>query len=258
MDFEKIGLSRDLLYLTAVLLGTALGFFLTLFRKDMETRARNRRISLIFCILSGAVAVFALSLLNSRALILNESRFFVPSVVFALICALAVYFPRGAAFPLILVAGLLTVWIAYSFLRFPLIEENVTSLMSISHAEENRLAVYLPSNDGDRAEPVVYQVTGDSSSITFSAAVISFDWLYPIVGGENRGAITAIRKEGETIYTDLLLNRPSLIAYYSLFISETGKGRFGINYHTYQNSMPSAADGMKASLFFNKQDFFFK
>jgi hypothetical protein len=258
MDFEKIGLSRDLLYLTAALLGAALGFFLTLFRKDMETRARNRRITLIFCVLSGAIAGFALSLLSSRALILNESRFFLPSGIIALICALAVYFPRAAAFPLILAAGLLTVWTAYSFLRLPLIEGNITPLMSISHEEENHLAVYVPFNSRDRAEPAVYQVTGDPSSITFSAAVVSFDWLYPIVGGETRGGITIIQKGDKAIYTDPLFNNPSLIAYYSLFVEENGKSRLGINYQTYRNSMPSASNGMKASFFYDAQNFFFK
>jgi hypothetical protein len=173
----------------------------------------------MFCLLSGAVAAFALGLIVSGARV--SGALFLPAGVCALVFALACAFPRAAAYPLILAMGLLFVRIGQSFLRFPLAEKTPLALVS---GGGDRLVLRLPRRslrhirrkagpDAVRAadEAVPLEISGDPLALEFSARIISFDRLYPILGGENRGVISALSRNGEILYEEVLAKNPAVI-----------------------------------------------
>jgi hypothetical protein len=261
MDFEYFALSRDLLYLTGALIGAALGCFLSLFGKTCTIRSRNRRISALFCILSGAVAAAALSLIVSQRRILGTNLLFVPVGICVFVFMLAVIFPRVVAFPLILVSGFLVIWAGHTFLRFPVVKESSVPLALISH-EGERLVVRFPA--GDRAQNNAWNrnsrldreslvISGDSSSLEFSAAVVSYSRLYPLIGGEKRGVISMIWQGEDVLYADPYINDSLLFSYYSRFISKSGTTRFGIDYRTFREQVPATLAETNLAVFFDGQ-----
>jgi hypothetical protein len=267
MDFDNFALSRDLFYLAGALAGAAVGCFLTLFRKDRSIRSRNRRISVLLCVLSGAIIAIALSLIISQRGILRVNFLFVFVGICFFVFMFAVIFPRAVAYPLILAGGLLFVWVGYTFLRFPVIEESSVPLAFVSH-ERERLVVRFPTGDRaqnisrnsksgqDKIEPLV--VSGDVSSLEFFAIVISYNKLYPLIGGEKRGVISMIRRGDEMLYTDPYVNKPLFSSYYSHFNSQTGNVRLGIDYRDFQGKIPAALGGVNSIIFFNDQGILFK
>jgi hypothetical protein len=266
MDFDNFALSRDLFYLAGALTGAAAGCFLTLFRKDRSIRSRNRRISVLLCVLSGTIAAIALSLIISQRGILRVNFLLVSTGIFVFVFMFAVVFPRAVAYPLILVGGLLFVWVAYTFLRFPEIEESSVPLAFVSHERES-LVIRFPSGDRDQSinrnsksrqdkiEQLV--VSGDAASLEFFAMVISYNRLYPLIGGEKRGVISMIRRGDELLYTDPHINELLFSFYYSHFNSQTGNARFGIDYRNFQGKIPAAFEGINLRIFFNDQGLFF-
>jgi hypothetical protein len=267
MDFEHFALSRDLLYLAGALTGAALGCFLSLFGKTRTIRSRNRRISVLLCVLSGAIAAMALSLIVSQMRILGAGLLFIPVGVCVFVFMLAVVFPGFVAYPLILVSGLLVIWAGHTFLRFPVIKESSVPLAFVFHEREH-IVVRFPAGDraqnNDRSpnprpgriESLV--VSGDLFSLEFSAAVITHNRLYPIIGGEKRGAIAMIRRGADILYADPYLNNPLLLSYYSRFNSQSGTARFGIDYRTFQGQVPAILAKMNLVIFFDEQGFSFR
>lgn len=202
---------------------------------------------MLLCILSGAVAAIALSLIVSQRRILNVNLLFIPVGVCVFVFTLAVIFPKVIAFPLILVSGLVIIWAGYTFLRFPVVKESSVPLALISH-ERERLIVKFPAGDraqgnaerrspGPGRESLV--ISGDLSSLEFSAVVISYDWLYPLIGGEKRGVVSMIRRGEDVLYIDPYMNDPLLLSYYSRFVSKSGVARFGIDYRTFREQVPA-------------------
>jgi hypothetical protein len=267
MDFDNFALARDLFYLAGALAGAAAGCFLTLFRRNCSIRSRNRRISVLLCVLSGAIAAIALSLIVSQRGILRVNFLFVSTGICIFVFVFAVIFPRAVAYPLILAGGLLFVWVGYTFLRFPVIEESSVPLAFVSH-EGERLVVRFPSggrsqnisrnlkSGQDKIEPLV--VSGDVSSLEFFAVVISYNRLYPLIGGEKRGVISMIRRGDEILYINPYVNKPLFSSYYSHFNSQAGNVRIGIDYRNFQEKIPAAFRRVNLTIFFNDRGIFFE
>jgi hypothetical protein len=218
MELRNFSLARDLLYAGGALTGIALGYILTLFWKDMTIRSRNRRITLIFFVFSGALAAFSAAILVSSGDIFSAGSLFFVAGACVPVFALAVCFPRAAAYPLILAGGLLAVWLGYSFLRFPLISSG-SPLLYVSHEGDNAYSVRIPAEpgetgdraapagdgtgqSGDRAVITVSHISGNQPPLTVQGILISFDPRYPLVGGTERGLISRIRRGSETLYAD--------------------------------------------------------
>jgi hypothetical protein len=68
------------------------------------------------------IAVLAAALIISRVRIFTESAVYLTGAVIAALFILAVRFPRAGGFPLILLAGVATVWLGFSFLRYPAVD----------------------------------------------------------------------------------------------------------------------------------------
>jgi hypothetical protein len=198
MTFEYFPLCRNLLYLTAALAGVMLGCALKLLKRNITTGARNRIVAAIFCVFSGIFVCFSLILIRSRGTL----DFVPPLLPFlggtVLLFVLAVSFPRGAAFPLVLFGGLVIVWTGYSFLRFPRIRPEGAPLISMSRNGEGAFALRLiaPGKDERRGWTYAFNAGEEEPFPELRGLLISFDDAYPLIGGDRRGMITEIRRDG--------------------------------------------------------------
>jgi hypothetical protein len=199
MDSEYFPLCRDLLYLTFALTGVSLGSALHLLRRNLRRKVRNRIILWLFCVLSGIFVCFSLVLIYSRAFL----GFIPPLAPFlgavAVVFALAARFPRAFGFPLILLGGLAVLWLGYSFLRFPRIRSEGTPLfLVIRHGgATGTLRFIVPGNGEWRAQTYILNAGEGEALPELRGILVTLDPLYPLFGGETRGMITEIRRDGE-------------------------------------------------------------
>jgi hypothetical protein len=208
MDFENFAVARDFLYATAALLGLLLGCALHCvlsgaarraprFFKNRPEKSRNRLITAILCLLSLSMITFAASMIYSQALILSAGPLFPVSAVIALVFLAAFCFPRTAAFPLIIIGGLFTVWLGCAFLRFPLAGPEGVILASVSQTSEGGYSVSRsgPAKDAlpDGGGTLSLKAANREQPLGFTALILSFDPRWPLIGGQNRGAVTEIR-----------------------------------------------------------------
>ncbi|MDR2133967.1 MAG: hypothetical protein LBP27_02575 [Treponema sp.] len=233
MDSSIFSVSRDLLYLSGALTGIALGFVLSLLRKDLGIRSKNRRISVMLLFLSGALAAFAAALGVSRGAVFSDSGLFLAAGMCIPPCALAARFPRAAAYPLILAGGLLAVWLAFSYLRFPPADSGSAPPALIYGEGEGPFSI---QTGGGRAP--VLSIPDGLSSLEFRGVLISFDRHYPFVGGAGRGRISEIRRNGEVLYHDAGIGSPLLEACYSWLGANAENGSFGIRFQVMRAHVP--------------------
>jgi hypothetical protein len=202
----------------------------------------------MLCLLSGAIAAFALGIIVSNARV--SGVLFLPACVCAMVFALACFFPRAAAYPLILAAGLLLVRIGQGFLRFPPAGEVPLALVN---SEGGRFVVRLPRRSAgnarrgpdtlpDEAGPL--EIPGDSPDLEFSARIISFDPLYPILGGESRGVISALSRNGEILYEEVPAKNPAIIL-------PSLDRLMGIESRVFTGRMPASLAGSGFMVFFD-------
>jgi hypothetical protein len=252
MDFKNFSIARDLLCLSGAFVGIALGYLLSLFRGDITLRSRNRRITLILLFFSGALVSFSAAILVSHGAVFGAVALFAVAAIAVPVFALAVCFPRAAAFPLILASGLLVVWLGYSYLRFPPIN---SSSVPVIFNEGGSYSIKFPFSrgNGDRAVLLLPSLQSQSS-LEFQGTRISFGKLYPIIGGTERGAIGTIRQDGKVLYTDPLFVSRLLKAYYSLLASVFQKGSFAVTFQTLEGKIPmsSVPDGANLTISFDR------
>jgi hypothetical protein len=235
MDVRNFSVARDLLYLSGALMGIALGYLLTMFRRNTTSRSRNRRITTVLFIFSGVVIAFSAAVASSFGDIFSITGLFLAAGICIPVFALAVCFPRAAAYPLILAGGLLVVWLGYSFLRFPLIAEDYPPLLYVYH-EEGVYSVRFPAESGqtgDRAAIAVVKISGDQPHLDLEGVLISFNLWYPLVGGTERGTITVIRQNDETLYAELSPENSLLKT-----ISQLRLGSFSVGFQRIRGEVP--------------------
>jgi hypothetical protein len=252
MDVRNFFIARDLLYAGGALTGIVLGYALSFFRRDMTTRSRNRRLALVLFVFSGALAAFA------AAIVLFPREIFAVGGLLLLVglCvpvfALAVLFPRAAAYPLILAGGLLAVWLGYSFLRFPLAAGNSFPLLYVYHEGDTAYSVRLPAgpdNNRDRATTAVLRINGKQPPLEIEGVLIGFHPRYPLIGGTARGLITFIRRGTETLYTAPAPETSAVEAWHSL------PARPGIVFQTVSGTVPLDAipGGAHLTVYFSRE-----
>ena len=224
MDFSGFALSRDLLYLCGVVSGIAVGFLLSLFRKDLGKGSRNRRVTLALVFFSGTVACLAISYIVSMGKIFTIAAVLIMAGIFLIVFALAVRFPRVVAYPLILLGGLALSWLCVFCLRFPAITD--APVLTLSHAEsaaadDMYLIQWAPASPGidpEDDETSIIQIEGRRSRLNFSAAVFTIGQYYPFVGGRKHGLITEINSDiGQEYYDNSLDNPLARIGYASSY-----------------------------------------
>jgi hypothetical protein len=256
MDFENFSIARDLLFLAGAFVGIALGYLLSLFRKDIAIHSRNRRITLLLLFFSGAVVAFAAAIIVSHGSIFGIPILFISAAVGIPIFALAVRFPRAAAFPLILAGGLFIVWLGFSYLRFPLIKSS--SVPVIFNDGAGSYSIKFPASYGDRAA-LSLPASQSLTSLEFQGTRISFGSIYPVIGGTERGEIRAILRDGEFLYRSPLAESPLLRAYYSLLASAFQQELFSIAFQDIEGKSPVDAipEGANLTVSFDKDSLLF-
>ncbi|MDR1047537.1 MAG: hypothetical protein LBL64_07165 [Treponema sp.] len=221
MDFDNFPLTRDLIYLAAAFTGLAFGFFLSLLKKNSAAGSTNPYVSAALFMLSGTLICITAALLVSRGRVLTAFPLVLPSALIVLLCALAAFFPRAFAFPLFLAAGLLMVWLAFSFLRFPLIKRSVP----LAHVryEGSRNHSFRFSGQEEAVKGL-----NEGSPLVIEGVYITCNPLYPVIGGETRGMITGIDNDGKRVYSAAFPSGPVLNRFYDYLQSGGKEGRFGI------------------------------
>lgn len=270
MDVRNFSIARDLLYISCALTGIALGCILSLFKKNISIRSRNRRLTMILVTFSGILAAFSGAILVSQGDIFSSDSLFLAAGICIPVFALAAFFPCTVAYPLILAGGLLVVWLGYSFLRFPLIAEDGSSLVYVRYEGDDAYSVKVPSEPGaggdraavlggrtgqtsqtgDRAEKIIassadpagtagdramateFQINGSQPPLNIGGALIGFHPQYPFIGGTKRGLITFIRRDIEILYADPRLENSALKTWYSRL------GSFGIVFRNIEGAIP--------------------
>ena len=213
MDFRGFALSRDVLYISGAVTGIALELLLSLLEKGIDTRTRNRRISLALVCLSGTIAGLAISVIVSMGGIFREPAVLATAVLCMAVFGVAVRFPRMVAYPLILLGGLAVSWLAVFCLRFPVcdgapaltlsrVENTQGGAYLIAYAPAARTAAYPNENDD------AIRINGTRSFMTFNAALIAIERHYPFIGGKNHVALMRISSDAGVEFSDTSLDSP--------------------------------------------------
>jgi hypothetical protein len=227
MNVDIPALFRDFLYLGAALIGAALGCILSLFRGDLSPKCRNRIVSLIFWIFSGAVIAITAAILNVPGDFSGFPALFrpllLPLAVVALIFLGGCRFPR-AGFFLTLPAGLSIVWLGYSFLRFPLIgpEGKILALVDGRGDGTYSLCLESPPHPARPKSSGLVRREFFGASLEVEGVYVFLDERFPLIGGKGRGLLQEVRGNGEMIFSGPLGETSLLGAYYARFPPSQG------------------------------------
>jgi multisubunit Na+/H+ antiporter MnhB subunit len=241
MGSDTAALFRDLLYLSALLIGAALGCILSLFRGDLTSKCRDRIVSLIFCILSGVVIVITAIILKAPGGLSRLPALILPAAVIALIFLGACRFPRAGAL-LFLPAGLCVVWLGYSFLRFPRIgpEGNTLGLLGSRGDGTYSLGLELQPKPDRAGSSGMVHLDFPGGTLELEGVYVFFDERFPLIGGEGRGFIRGIRRNGEPVFSGPLGESSLLGAYYALFPAPAGGERAGFFFRRFYRTLDLA------------------
>ncbi|MDR0313959.1 MAG: hypothetical protein LBI14_10215 [Treponema sp.] len=205
---------RDLLYLAFLFFGAALGSFLNRFRRKCNKNFRDRSITIAILFFTGTVASLAVMLILTEATIIAYPAMFITGAVFALFALLSIRFPMTAGFSFILLAGIGIVWVSYSFLRYPKIDNQSTPLGYIAAGQREFSIEFIPDKE-KLSLPIP-----ESYKLELRITHIEYAKFFPLVGGESRGRISAIRDKETLIYEYPYFNKGALSRWNSLpFIS---------------------------------------
>lgn len=237
MGSDTAALFRDLLYLSALLTGAALGCMLSLFRGDLTLKCRDRLLSLVFLIFSAVIVVVTVMILKTPGGFSRLPALILPAAAIALGSLGACRFPRAGAF-LFLPLGLCVVWLGYSFLRFPRIgpEGKILGLLGSRADGTYSLSLELGPKPEWAGAPEVVHLRFPGGTLELEGVYVFFDERFPLIGGEGRGLIRGIRRNGEPVFSGSLGESSLLGAYYACFPPPAeGKGAgfsFRRFYHT--------------------------
>ena len=192
MDFEYFGLSRDLLYLCALLFGAAAAAFLVTLRKDCALRKKSFLITVTLCLSSLAIAALAVAVILSKGQVFTVRLTYPFLFVFFVLGGLALYFPRAGGCPILFAVSLFAVYICFSFLVYP------------SFREPERLVIR--SSDTGlifRCGAETWNIQNDYNQrmINFEAVSVTAYPAYPLIGGGRRGLITRVLRNEEELFS---------------------------------------------------------
>jgi hypothetical protein len=207
MEFDDYTAARDLFYLAALFAGAGIGCVLNRFRIKSTLRFRSRTVTLALCLFSGMVAALAGALIYSKGLIVFEKPLYIFAIIVAVLLVLAVRFPGAVGFPLILVSGGIIIWIGYSFLQFPSLDNGEPFRVSFSGEGQGQyIARFASGREANHEQNLTMRLESEEQSakgfIEFSFARIAYANSFPLIGGEARGIITEIRSENNVFYAN--------------------------------------------------------
>ncbi|MDR2661997.1 MAG: hypothetical protein LBC31_03270 [Treponema sp.] len=255
MDFKQVpfdtlaalnaGPSRDLLYLASLLFGIALGIFLVSRRKGTSLRRRAGLISALLCFIALALASLAGALIFSGGMIFSVAAFYPLAGLFLSLGVVAACFPRAGACPLILAAGLFSIWICFTFLVYPRFEE--PERLSLRSGGGSLILFRLHGGSGKDTE--TWDIRDNGSPLTFEAASVTAHPAYPLIGGERRGLILRARRDNEQLFA---FTR-------NLYRLDFPGGGLGFSLNKYNLELPPGTllPGMSLSVLFDGEKLYF-
>ena len=207
MDFEQFAIARDFYYLAAVLMGAGIGCVLGRSRKNSTRRSKNWALTVGLCFFSGAVTALTAAIIYSKGLILLETSLYPYLGVLTVVLILAFRFPKTAGFPIFLIAGVLIIWMGYTYLRFPGVDASGGNGLYRITREGNELVQLFPARElkENSNSSFSFRITGKTSALEFRVFFSSFSRPFPFVGGRTRGAIMEIKSNGGLLYEDTSL-----------------------------------------------------
>ena len=195
-DFMSVSgdlpISRDLLYLAFIFLGGSIGCFLNRLRADVESRFRSRMVTLGLLLLSMSVAISAVMLILANGKIITDRFYYMTAFFFCIVSAVCFRFPKAAGFPVIIFAGIVFVWFAWSFTQFPRFDDAQRYIGSADFNGDQITINAVP----DHSE-VTARLSG-APGFELTVTTIRYTDYAPLIGGQTRGKITSMR--GETPY----------------------------------------------------------
>ncbi|MDR1307648.1 MAG: hypothetical protein LBK74_08755 [Treponema sp.] len=245
LDAFNFGPSRDLFYLASLLFSIALGIFLVSRRKETSPRRRAGLISALLCFISLALASLAGAVILSGGVVFSAVSFYPPAVLFLSLGAAVVCFPRAGGCPFIFAAGLFSVWICLTFLVYPRFEE--PERLSLRSGGGSLILFRLHGGSGTDTE--TWNIRDNGSPLIFEAASVTAHPAYPLIGGERRGLIVRVQRDGEQLFA-LTRNLRRL---------EFSGGGLGFSLNKYGLELPPGAllPGMSLSVLFDGEKLYF-
>ncbi|MDR1949047.1 MAG: hypothetical protein LBQ38_06630 [Spirochaetaceae bacterium] len=250
MGFDSFPVSRDFLYLGAALGGLCLACVVVLVRVRGSKKTRNRIITLGLCLLSAAIAALMPALIRSGGKVFLVKPLLLAAAAGALLFALAGSFPRAFGFPLVLAGGLVVVWLGLAFLRFPPLEDEGRLVTSVYNAGDGSFVLKPPEPPDSGQNSITIDDTG--SPLEFTAAVVEFDPLLPVIGGLRRGIVTEILRDGKPLFTEPRWENPLTGSLYRLIQTKTPWACVSVREYHAQCGMDAILPGMSRGVYVNQ------
>jgi hypothetical protein len=116
MRFATFAAARDAFYVSALLMGLAVGFALRILKMRGH---RDALVTTVMYLFSAALLAWALVLILSRGAVLYDTDLLRAALCIACFTVLCVWFPVQAAYPAVMIAGIFIVWAGFAFWRYP-------------------------------------------------------------------------------------------------------------------------------------------
>jgi hypothetical protein len=184
------------------------------------------------------------------AVILSRGRIFAlpslyPWVCFSLALGTAAFrFPRAGGCTIIFVLGLFAVWICVSFLSYP--GPDKPDGLSLYSAEDGHILIRKIAKGPEEGES--WNIEDDGKALVFEVAALTAHPSYPLVGGEQRGSIVRISRNGTQLF--------SLTGNGYRFRFSGGLG-FSLTWHTLELPTGALLPGVSLSVLFDSQRLYF-
>ncbi len=169
------------------MIGAAAAAATHLFSRRLIGRRRDRIVTITLALLSPAVAAVAVSVISAPSLDLYDRSLLIAAACVMAISFLSVRFPRAVGFPSIIGIGAIVAFVGYGALALPRAQSE-TPVGLLVMGDAGTLSVRFEPSGGETRE-----IGGDLFPIRAEALLIRFDRLWPVLGGTERLALTAVR-----------------------------------------------------------------
>ena len=190
MNLENFGLARDLLYLTSLFIGLAIGVFLVIMTKHCTLRRKSHFITLILFLAAFAITSLAIAVILTRGRVFSVLSIYPFLLIFMVFGIIGFYLPKAGISIIIALSSLYIILISFSFLVYPRIGELDPLLVRAS--EES--FVFRQGTD-------MWDIRDTGGDIHFEAVCITAYSSYPLIGGEQRGLITQVLRANEQLFS---------------------------------------------------------
>ena len=190
MNFENFGLARDLLYLTSLFIGLAIGAFLIIKIKSCTLRRRSQLITLILFLAALSVAFLAIAIILTRGRVFSVISIYPFMLIFIVFGIIGLYIPRAGISIIIALSGLYIILISFSFLVYPRLDD--LDPLLVRATEESFVF---------RHGAEMWDIEDTGGAIHFEAVCITAFPGYPLIGGDQRGLLTQVIRDNEQLFS---------------------------------------------------------